>query len=53
MTQEEVEALREQAQKCRTIAAGSVGPDARLTLLDIARDYEERAEKLDQRKPSK
>ena len=46
MPEDEVEALRAQAQKCRDIAAGSVTPAARETLRDIARDYDERAEKL-------
>jgi uncharacterized membrane protein len=50
MTEDEVESLRAQAQKCRDIAAGTVTPDARMTLLDIASEYETRAEKLEQRK---
>ena len=54
MTEDEVEALRAQAHKCRTIAAGSVAADARMTLLDIARDYDERADKIEkQRKAAK
>ena len=46
MTEDEVEALRAKAQECRTIASGTVTPDARLTLLGIANDYDERADKL-------
>ena len=44
--EDEVENLRAQAKKCRDIAAGTVPPDARLTLLGIANDYDERADKL-------
>lgn len=46
MPDDEVEALRAQAQRCRDIAAGTVTPAARETLMNIAKDYDERADKL-------
>jgi hypothetical protein len=50
MAEDEVASLRAQAKNCREIAAGSVAPDARLTLLGIANDYDTRADKLEERK---
>jgi len=43
---EDIEFLRAQAEKCRWLAARIATKDVSETLLQMAREYEERAERL-------
>jgi hypothetical protein len=53
MEQDEIEGLRLQAMKCRRLAANSFESQTRVTLLEMAAEYEAEADALDRERTSK
>ena len=51
MSENEPEYLLKQAQRCRSVAKTATDEKMRQALLDMARDYEERAQAVQVKKP--